>query len=110
MTDWKDLQTRCPALGCINDQVHKRWTHGNCGGVSQINSDSDCRCVTHDQPSCILNWVFSCGHHPGEYRPISNVLGMIHAMGIASNLGTATDTVWFLKLQKNLMKAFMDRG
>ena len=87
-----------------------RWTHAGCGGLEEINSDADIKCLKCSRCSCIMNWRFTCKDHSDEFRKpeITRLTWALSvALVVAKNKG---DKVWASRFQKKLLQLQEDYG
>ena len=66
MGNWYELYIACPVCysgGKCGRNERTYWKHSNCSGWLEISDELDLRCDKCLNPSCILNWEFSCLKH-----------------------------------------------
>ena len=100
---WFNLVMRCPACISANKEPgpQGQWYHSMDGGVIQVGSIAEYRCMSCQHHEHVRNWRYTCEAHQIDYRPTSSA-HLANALSIAGQITNMAGRQWMRTFLENL--------
>lgn len=100
---WFNLVMRCPACMASDKEPGPKgqWYHSMDGGVVQVGSVAEYRCMSCQHHEHVRNWRYACEAHQTEYRPTSSA-HLANALSTAGQMTSMAGRHWMRTFLENL--------
>ena len=100
---WFNLIMKCPAcLSAGKDAGPQgQWYHAMDGGVIQVGSVAEYRCMSCQHNEHVRNWRYACEAHQTEYRPTTSA-HLANALSTAGQITSIAGRQWMHTFLENL--------